>query len=460
MKFKCTKWLLSLVLALAIGFSFSTESSAHKYPRSDGQKTYTHDAAIDVSAEDVEMAAAADKEATTKKFLLHAAKHLDLIVNDEGLDESQTTREIVIFSKAARKSGEEFNSGDTYIIGITKRGAMTNHGLYKTDFYGNRYFDDDNPQMEPIKTLVTAGNLSKGATDPTCKDYKYKNKDDRVACAIRQDTPIGTITTIAGYDHAKDEFIPPDCSALVLSTTAKMVEDETDPAKKKELLQSYVKGVIKAFSDLQLQIEAQVVGEGINPLTPEGQMEVSARTYEKATCFRKDPDLFHGSIYAFIMDPALGISYMNGLDFDFHGLSVSLTDPDPIQCDGANILTAFQNAVTDGSGTVTYHWDDPTVDNDRVEDYLAKGVVPGTSIKQSYLEVVDITGGNAPQPYNLIFGSGIYLDEAEKETCESADNDDGGCAIAATGSTQQSALLNLVLVASVLFPAVFLRKRV
>lgn len=145
--------LLSL-FALALCFSFSMGASAHDYERSDGKKTYTH---IDVSAEDVEMATAADKQATTAKFLLHAATHLDLIVKDTTLDETkqELSREVVIFSKRSRVPGE-FNNGDTYIIGITERGSMTNHGQYK-DLYGNRYFDDSNPAQEPMKTLITAG---------------------------------------------------------------------------------------------------------------------------------------------------------------------------------------------------------------------------------------------------------------------------------------------------------------
>ena len=39
------------------------------------------------------------------------------------------------------------------------------------------------------------------------------------------------------------------------------------------------------------------------------------------------------------------------------------------------------------------------------------------------------------------------------------EDDDDGCAIAGAGHTSQSTLFNLFLVASVLFSAVFLRKR-
>jgi len=90
MKFKIHGMFLSLFLALAFCFSFSIEASAHDYPRSDGQHTYTHPAGVDdISAEDVENAADADKEDYTKRFLLHAATHLNLIWEDSGLNEEQ-----------------------------------------------------------------------------------------------------------------------------------------------------------------------------------------------------------------------------------------------------------------------------------------------------------------------------------------------------------------------------------
>ena len=181
-------------------------------------------------------------------------------------------------------------------------------------------------------------------------------------------------------------------------------------------------------------------------------------------------DYSEGSIYPFMLEPEEGLAVLNGLDFHLYGVSVSLTDPDPIQCDGANILEAFNNAVTNGSGDladlavgnngfVTYHWDHPEDPGDNNEGYLEKNEVPGFSIKKGYIEVIDTTPPEfaalgAPPTWRIV-GSGIYLDDAEycKEGSE-------GCAIAATANTPQSALLNLFLIASVLFPAVFLRKHI
>ena len=77
------------------------------------------------------------REDYTKKFLLHAATHLNLIWENPNLSDDnaqEKSREIVIFASAAREKAEEgedpkvFNHGDTYIIGSTHRGSITNHG--------------------------------------------------------------------------------------------------------------------------------------------------------------------------------------------------------------------------------------------------------------------------------------------------------------------------------------------
>ena len=477
MKLRIHGIFLSLFFALALCFSFSIQASAHDYTRSDEEKTYTHPEVEAVTAEDVEMAADADKEEMTRKFLLHAAEHLRLIQEDSSLDEvnkQELSREMVVFAKRSRDPGV-FNHGDTYLIGITRRGATTNHALYQ-DLYGSRYYDETKPPTDPVKTLITAGNYSDGADQAVCTPYTYDGRN-RVACGIKQDTPAGVITTTAGFDHAKEDLIRPDCSPFTLEVTAQMVEEEEDLNMKRGLLEQFVKGVIAKTLELLRNTGLEVFNDPEFPnkdfTSPEFQQETGARIFEKATCFR-EPDFFHGSIYPFIMDPVRGISFLNALDFNIHGLSVSLIDPNPIG-DEPNVLVAFQKAVTNGntgnvpedlavgnSGTVTYHWDDPRIEEDNVDGFLGMGVVPGISVKESYLEVVDTTGGSGPNRAYFVFGSGIYLDSESMPPGDDmmAGDEDDGCAIAATGSKPQSTLLNLFLIASVLFSAVFLRKRV
>ena len=456
MKFRIHAVFLSLFFALALCFSFNIEASAHDYERSDGQKTYSHSDVEGVTAEDVENASAADKEEMTKKFLLHTATHLHLIQTDESLDPIEAAREMVIFEKKSRELGT-FNHGDTYVAGITRRGAVRNHGRYQ-DLFSSRY----DLEADPVKTLTTAKLFDPDSYDPTCVPYEGRS---RVACATKQNTPAGVITTIVGFHHEKGDLIEPDCSAFTLEVTAKQVEDETDLNEKRKLLKDFVQGFRDKILDLQNMTRREAVRDGFSPGTKLFQDEANARAFEKVLCFR-EPDFFHGSIYPFVMDPVRGVSFLNALDFDIHGLSVSLIDPDPIG-DEPNVLFAFQKALTEdgstdvrkegnlkhgNSGTVTYHWDNPVKDGDEVANFLSMGVVPGNSIKESYIEVVDIIRGiPGASPVYFVFGSGIYLDP---------EDDDDGCSIAATASTHQSALLNLFLIASVLFSVVFLRKRI
>ena len=473
MNFKIHEMVLSLFFALAFCFSFSIEASAHTYTDSVGNE-YNHPNVEGITAEDVENAAAGDKEDYTKKFLLHGATHLNLIWENPGLNDvkaQEKSREIVIFARDAREPGV-FNHGDTYIIGATHRGSITNHGRYQ-HLFGSIYDITTNP----VRTLLGAGNLSDNA-DPTCVDYNQ----NQVACAIKQQTPAGVITTIAGYHHAEEILTRPNCDDFTLTVTARMVE-EADPAMKKDLLQQFVKGVIRKTLLLIRDIGAEILGEGTLMLgTPEYNQEFSARINEKALCFRKDPDFRHGSIYAFIMDPVRGVAFLSGNDFTRNGLSVSLNDPNPVPDEQGNvepnILTLIHRTLTNtptgpinidsiahgNSGFFTYHWANPDSSLGlNTPDYLSRCVVPGRALKESYIEVVDVSGGRGAPLF--VFGSGIYPkddmipDESMENLCPVTDDDDDGCAIAAAGNTPQGTLLNLFLIASVLFSAVFLRKR-
>ena len=185
-----------------------------------------------------------------------------------------------------------------------------------------------------------------------CESYTYNDRS-RVACAIKQETPAGVITTTAGFDHTKEDLIPPDCSSFTLEVTARMVEEEEDLNMKRDLLKQFVKGVIAKTLELLTNTGLEVFQDQSytgprDPSSQEFQQETGARIFEKATCFRESGSFFHGSIYAFVMDPVRGTSFLNGLDFNLHGLSVSLRDPDPIG-DEPNVLVAFQKAVTTGN---------------------------------------------------------------------------------------------------------------
>ncbi len=75
MKFKRTECFLSLFFALAVVFSFGIAASAHDYPRSDGQHTYTHNDDVNILAKDVDPASEDD----VKKLTKHLTKHIEFI---------------------------------------------------------------------------------------------------------------------------------------------------------------------------------------------------------------------------------------------------------------------------------------------------------------------------------------------------------------------------------------------
>lgn len=156
-------------------------------------------------------------------------------------------------------------------------------------------------------------------------------------------------------------------------------------------------------------------------------------------------------------DPAVSTVLFNGNNFDLNGANLELED-DQLRGDDKSIAGLFNRALGDpaigASAYVNYHWDDPTTTEDDVPNFFENKKVPGTSCKRSYIEVADISAMIPDYPpWPFIFGSGTYHGD---EVC--VVDDDGGCAIAGTGHTSQSALLNLFLIASVLFSVVSLRK--
>ena len=475
---------LYLFFSVAVGFSFQIETSAHEY------RGFSHSPDLDIDSASVRVG---DKD-SIEKMARHLAKHIALIQEeDSNLSRPEQAKELVILAQRARETGV-FSNGKVYSVLVNPEGYILNHGLYP-DLHFKRYHplfefkDRDGMTTGTVRTLLDSGE------DPTCVDYHHDGQD-RTVCAV--DTEIfsagGRTINVMGLHHAKDDYDlierdNPNCSDPLFSlpVTAKQVDDEQDPQEKEKLLVQYVKAVAEKLKArhgrIVLQLSRQypklsaLAGGLVPSSTPEEIKSANEELREKSVqialsttgCLARG-DYREGSIYPFMLDPVEGVATINVLEFHLYRLSVSLTDPDPIQCDGANILEAFLNAVTDGSGDVadladgnngfvTYHWDHPETPEDNNEGYLERDEVPGFSIKKGYIEVIDVTppefaASGAPPDWSIV-GSGIYLDDAEY--CK---KDDEGCAIAANTNTPQSALLNLFLIVSVLFSAVFLRKRV
>lgn len=474
MKIKTHGIFLSLFLALTVSFLFGAEASAHEY------RGYSHSPDLDINAESVGVGDRDDIEKMTR----HLARHIALIQEDSNLSRPEQAKETVILAQQARKEGV-FNNGEVYSILVNPEGYILNHGSYP-DLHFKRYSRSfefkggDGMAAGTVQTLLDSGE------DPICMGYRYGGGQDRTVCAMETEifTAGGRTINVMGLHHAEDDYKliekdNPNCNndpLYSLSVTAKQVDDEQDPQEKEKLLVQYVKEVAEKFRERSVRIVRQISREDpqlFAGLVPDAEEEIGKRSVQialKTTSCIAEGDYREGSIYPFMLEPDEGLAVLSGLDFHRYGLSVSLTDPDPIQCDGANILEALRNAVTNGSGDladlaagnngfITYHWDDPGTPEDNNEGYLERDEVPGSSIKKSYIEVIDTTppelaASGAPPTWRIV-GSGIYLDDAEY--CK---EDDEGCAISATANTPQSAVLNLFLVASVLFSAVFLRTRV
>ncbi len=471
---------LSLFFALGISFLFGTEASAHEY------KGHSHSPDLDINAENVDVGDADSIEKMTR----HLAEHIALIQEDSSLSRPEQAKELVMLAQGMREQGV-FNNGEVYSIVVNPEGYIVNHGLYpdlhfKRSLPSFEFKDGNGMTTGTMQTL-----LDSNSENPTCIDYHYDGQD-RTLCAMATEvfSAGGRTISIVGLHHAEDNYSlierdNPNCNDPLFSlpVTAKQVDDEQDPQEKEKLLVQYVKAVGEKFKEREGKIASQLFREDPQLVlravggTPEqiqsAEEELGERSVRIAlatTGCIGEGDYSKGSIYPFLLEPEKGLAVLNGLDFHLYGVSVSLTDPDPIQCDGANILEAFRNAVTNGSGDladlavgnngfVTYHWDHPETPGDNNEGYLEKDEVPGFSIKKSYIEVIDTTPPEfaalgAPPTWRIV-GSGIYLDDAEY--CK---EDDEGCGIAATTRTPQSALLNLFLIASVLFPVVFLRKHI
>ena len=484
MKFKIYKIFLYLFFSVAVGFSFQIEASAHEY------RGYAHSPDLDINPESV---GAGDAD-SIEKMALHFAEHIALIQDENSsLSRPEQAKELVILAQRAREQGV-FNNGEVYSMLVNPEGYILNHGLYP-DLHFKRYLPSFEFKDRDDMTTGTVQRLLDSEDPPTCVDYHYDGQDRKI-CAMSTEvfSAGGRTIIVMGLHHAKDDYNlierdNPNCNdpLFSLAVTAKQVDDEQNPQEKEELLVQYVKAVAEKFKARHGRITLQLssdypqlvaLARGLAPdSTPEQIQSAEEELGEKSVqialrttgCIGKG-DYSEGSIYPFMLEPDEGLAVLNGLDFHLYGVSVSLTDPNPIQCDGANILEAFINVATDGSGDladlavgnngfVTYHWDHPETPEDNNEGYLEKNEVPGSSIKKSYIEVIDATPPQfaalgAPPSWRIV-GSGIYLDDAEY--CKEGNE---GCTISATANTPQSTLLNLFLIASVLFSAVFLRKHI
>ena len=471
MKFKLNGVVFSLLFALGLVFSFSIEAVGS---HGDGQG---------VEAEDVDPG----NQGQMEMFLDHIAGYHNQ-VNTESLggDVNSRARAVTRFARDVRRS-ETYHHEDVYSIIINSQtNLVVNHAKYPELLgYGFNPDAQNSDVAGALKALLDNSGLG---GMPHCE--RYGQNDERVACATRIDTLIGQSTIVVGLHHTEDDglFRPPDCPGFGFELETSAEEVYSNPTEAN--LQAYVQGVIGVTQKGMQDITTGVINDDpaefqqlltlfvTDPSAPETnaaaaafQAKLNGRFSQRFACYGGG-DFKHGNIYLFIMstDPA-GTVLLNGNNFDLNGLNLE-ADDNELPGDDKSIAGLFRNALTGGSGepqagqsaTVNYRWDDPDDPDDTIPGWFEMGLVPGSSPKTSYIEVGDLfegytVGGFPIPPQLLIFGSGIYPEEDDGGDDMVTDDDDGACAIAGTSNTFQGALLNLFLIASVLFSVVFLRKR-
>ena len=440
MKFKPSGMILSLVLVLALVFSFSIEASAHD--ESPSNKT----------AEDVNIAS----EAEVREFLSHILEHFTpfLASNPEYDPEmgGEWVGRWVEFFGELRSQGVFNDADDMYSVVINPNNNIIVNHTRHPGLYG-KVVDPDAQGSEIGDTLKKLIENEEG-----CAEYRYGG-EDRQACGKKVESIYGELIFIAGFDHDEEDpaILEPDCTGLELDTTASDVENEESLDTQKLLLKLYVKSVISVTQDILVDSRKKAIKElrKDDPdriVTLDDMQSIRYSEFQKkVACFSRG-DFKDGSIYVFIMSPYEdAIVTLNGNSPELNGGSLKLMDPNPNPVDGErnkDIATLLRNLVIedgvpkDRKGSfVEYHWlrpgDEPT------PQWLENNLVPGNSHKISYIEAADVGHHEDPQGrFMYIFGSGVYPE---------SDEDSGACAVAGSSDTLQGTLLNLFLTVFVLF---------
>lgn len=447
--FKTHGTLLSFLLALAPAFFlFNGGGFAHEY------KGFSHDEIPDRRASQVDPY----NMRHMKEFLLHSVAHLNKIVEETEGNVIELGAEEVNLVREMRVEGTWANlENNVYLIHIiTQDGLISSHPRYPA-LYGRRV------EASADSALNRLMNLS-GYPDPFCLVYDNRTVAGRVACGIKYPSPSVPFTIIAGFDHAADdEFITEtDCTALTVKPNARDVYEARDDQE------TVLKNFVRAVTDKH----EETVNEELKKCPPESDCgrslvdqqnpfpltnRIYSRIVNQSPCLSKEDGNFrYESIYPFIMAlDANATIIASGENPELNGLFLlGWTDKE-----GNNIADVIHKAARSNGGEggfVTYYWSNPELmGSDATPNWFEEKLSPGTSLKKSYVKLTEELFPGFP--FRFIVGSGIYP-AADKQVMPE-DDDDGACAIAGTSKTPQSALLNLFLVASVLFSVVFLRRR-
>ena len=335
-------------------------------------------------------AASANDQDTMEKFVLHAKQHIDDI-----LGENRSA--LSTFYKDMRDPEGIWRHDPVYLIALRPDGTVVNHGKYTKSLFGASLAG-----FPTVANLLTSVQQD-AQGGPVCEEY-----GGGWSCAVEYTNAFGDSNVlIGGFDHDEQDMNVShyDCPDYVPDVTAQQVSE----SQSEEDLENFVKGAIT-------RIRALFAG-GVSGL----------RGDIRGNCLGREGPWNHGSIYLFIMTAGNPpIVFLNGNNPELTGAPfVNVLDEDEVNVGEIIIEAAGEHGK---GGIVRYKWDNPVKDGDEIN---MPGRSPGNSPKISYVEGVQI--GQSV----WIFGSGIYPD---------AEEDDGGCAIAGTGSNLAGTAFNLFLI--------------
>ena len=293
-----------------------------------------------------------------------------------------------------------------------------------------------------VRNLVKVANEK--PEEGGCVQYDLDGTQ-RWACAARFRSvgynPATNAVWIVGFHHDFEEvsFAKNTCPYFIPGTSAIDVKDTKT-----------LKRFVDEFAE-HYRMQREIVGEGI--------------TIVQRHCWRVLPWKY-GSIYLFMVSHPSNRVIFNANSPLIEGRNIYAEDENGcVVTEEIDRVVAGEEKQCKSLGYLNeddkkeaffeYLWDNPDVEGDEIDIYTEcpngpLTCTPGRSHKVSYVTTIESSHGEGE---TRVVGSGFY-----PATQESRDGGDG-CAIAGAGHIVQGSVLNLFLIISVLFSAVWARTR-
>ena len=358
------------------------------------------------------------KESDVRAFLEHAAAHWR-----DASNSVPHVPPVLEFRAKMREEGGEWKKETLYLIRLSGGGdSIVLHPFYPL---GQGAFIND----EQAVAQRIAEEAVENPEEVRCGSYLLDGVN-RWGCAVQIYTSYlrSEQMFMAGLHHGFEDlsFAKQECPYYVPKTSALDVVDE-------ETLKAFV----DEAADYYLDLNRTRGGTGV----------LATRNCRRVLPWK------YGSIYLFRLS-------LEGRVI-FNASTPELEEhtwvfvKDKTGTDVAKLILDAVGELKSGEGVfLDYYWDDPTTPDDDVDiEKCPEGprtCSPGTSLKRTYVKKVSLK--TASGTHDLIVGSGIYPKEEE-----SGDGD--GCAIAGAGHKIQGVLVNLFLMVSILFSAVWAGNR-